>query len=313
MSVAAAEWPAIGTMARVVVTVPAAIEAARRIVAEELAELDVACSRFRSDSEIATVAASAGEWTTISPLLGEVLGCALDVAERTDGGVDPTMGNDLTWLGYDRDFDELSLIASSDPGTALTVGLARRRTWRDVELDRLGCRVRTPRGVVLDLGAVAKAWCADRCAERVFGATGAGVLVSLGGDIATAGNSPDGGWLVRAQDRPRDAASGPTCTVALSAGSALATSSTVGRSWMRGATLLHHILDPATRRPADPVWRTVTVAAATCVEANAASTASIVRGWQAVEWLRRNGLSARLVDGRGVVRTVGQWPAETAA
>ena len=72
--------------------------------------------------------------------------------------------------------------------------------------------------------------------------------------------------------------------------------------------MLHHILDPRTGRPAAPVWRTVSVAAGTCVDANAASTAAIIRGRDAMGWLTRNFLPARLVDAKGAVFTVGGWP-----
>ena len=311
MNVAAAQWPAIGTTARVVVTSPEALDAARRIVIDELAALDLACSRFRADSEIAALSAAAGSWLQVSDVLAEVLACALEVAESTDGDVDPTMGSDLHALGYDRDFVEIAH-APGASGTSIAYSFVRRSTWRDVELDRDARRVRIPAGMVIDLGAIAKAWCADRCAARVAAELGCGVLVSLGGDIATAGIGPDGGWMVHVQDRP-DADSGPVCTVVLRAGMAVATSSTVTRAWHRDGSNLHHILDPATRRPAVPVWRTVTVAAGTCVDANAASTAAIVRGTRATRWLGDRNVAARFVGADGAVRTVGGWPQEVAA
>jgi thiamine biosynthesis lipoprotein len=73
---------------------------------------------------------------------------------------------------------------------------------------------------------------------------------------------------------------------------------------------LHHILDPRTGRPAEPVWRTVTVAAPSCFEANTASTAAIVRGDRALPWLRELGVAARLVDRAGRVTVLGGWPSE---
>lgn len=324
MNLPTAAWPAIGTTARVVVTSPEHLDATRQIVVDELAALDLACSRFRPDSEVARLATAHG-WTPVSDVLLEVLSCALDVARATDGDVDPTMGTDLCRLGYDRDFGDIGQLEAAHahptrPTSAvvpLSYRLVRRPTWRDVEVDTSGRRVRVPAGVIIDLGAIAKAWCADRCARRVATEVGGGVLVSLGGDIATAGQGPDAGWLVRVQDRPTSAAGAspdaPSCTIVLRGGFAVATSSTVSRSWPRGGSRLHHILDPATRRPAEPVWRTVTVAAATCVDANAASTASIVRGHEAPRWLARLGVSARLVDARGAVRIVGGWPQEVAA
>jgi thiamine biosynthesis lipoprotein ApbE len=95
-------------------------------------------------------------------------------------------------------------------------------------------------------------------------------------------------------------------------GGGLATSSTTVRSWPAGGTSVHHIVDPATGRPACSRWRTVSVAAGTCVDANTASTAAIIRDDRAPQWLAGLALPARLVgtDGK-VVRTAG-WPAEPA-
>ena len=82
----------------------------------------------------------------------------------------------------------------------------------------------------------------------------------------------------------------------------------VRRRWRRGEDLVHHILDPRTGRSADPVWRTVSVAAQTCFAANTVSTAAIVRGWRALDWIAALGMPARLVDSDRIVHTVGGWP-----
>jgi thiamine biosynthesis lipoprotein len=315
MTLPAAEWPAIGTTASVVVTDPAYLEAARHIVVDELAQLDLACSRFRSDSEVARLATRGNAWTAVGDVFADVLACALDVARVTDGDVDPTMGTDMNRLGYDRDFGEIQHVAAVGSDIAvlpLTYRLVYRPTWHDVEFDHAKRRVRVPAGLVLDLGATAKAWCADRCAARIHRELGVGVLVSLGGDIATAGTGPDGGWVVRVQDLP-DTTTGPHAVVVLRDGCAVATSSTISRTWQRGASRLHHILDPATRRPAAPIWRTVTAVAGSCVDANAATTAAIVRGRAAEPWLASRSVAARLVDHEGRVHTLGGWPSEVAA
>jgi thiamine biosynthesis lipoprotein len=91
-------------------------------------------------------------------------------------------------------------------------------------------------------------------------------------------------------------------------GGGLATSSTTARRWRRGGSILHHILDPRTGLPPVPVWRTVSVTAATCADANAASTAAIIRGERAIGWLEALGLPARLVGIGGRVETVAGWP-----
>jgi thiamine biosynthesis lipoprotein len=96
-------------------------------------------------------------------------------------------------------------------------------------------------------------------------------------------------------------------TVAITTGG-LATSGTAARRWQRGGRQFHHLIDPATGAPAAPCWRTVTVAARTCLSANVASTASVILGAAAPAWLAQRGLHARLVTEDGAVVATGDWP-----
>jgi thiamine biosynthesis lipoprotein len=299
-----ATWRALGTLVQLVVTDPDALPEARRLLTQDLAEVDKACSRFRPDSEICSL--QGGRAERISPLLAEAIAVALRAARLTDGDVDPTVGAAMSEAGYDRDFDQL-------PPNAPALRLTVRRVpgWREIHLD--GRTLIMPPGVRLDLGATAKAWAADRSAARIAARTGGGVLVSLGGDIAVAGPPPKTGWRVRVQDvtgDPGDPTAGPYAQIAIRDGG-LATSSTAARRWRRGGDVLHHILDPRTSLPAEPVWRTVSVTAGSCADANAASTAAVIRGRRALGWLAQLGLPARLVDATGVVFTVAGWPAES--
>ncbi len=265
--------------------------------------MDAACSRFRADSEIMTL--EAGRPARVSPLLAEAIAVALRAARLTDGDVDPTVGAAMSAVGYDRDFDH---IKPNGPPLALTV--KKVPGWREVRLD--GQTLTMPAGVQLDLGATAKAWAADRSAARAARKLGCGVLVSLGGDIAVAGPAPPGGWRIRVQDvtgAPEEPPAGPYALIAIRDGG-LATSSTAARRWQRGGDVLHHILDPRTSLPAEPVWRTVSVAAGSCADANAASTAAVIRGRGALGWLAGLGLPSRLVDATGVVFTVAGWPSD---
>ena len=301
---ASASWRALGTLVQLVVTDPHDLPEARRLLTAELEAVDTACSRFRPDSEIRSLSTARGRPVRISPLLAEAIGVALRAARLTGGDVDPTVGAAMAAIGYDRDFD---LVPPAGPALAVTTRTVPG--WREIRL--AGRELTVPEGVQLDLGATAKAWAADRAATRIAARITGGVLVSLGGDIAVAGPAPDGGWRVRVQDvtgSPADPPGGPYALIAIRDGG-VATSSTAARRWQRGGDVLHHILDPRTSRPADAVWRTVSVAAGTCADANAASTAAIIRGRRALGWLAQLGLPARLVDATGVVFTVAGWPA----
>jgi len=285
-----AQWSVWSTVARVVVTDPAALPLATELVERRLAEVDAACSRFRPDAELSRVGSLP---TPVSPLLAALVDVALAAAAATDGDVDPTLGGALSALGYDRDFGAVR---------AGKVSVVPAADWRAVRL-RDG-ELSVPAGVRLDLGATAKAWTADTCAADVAARCGTGVLVALGGDIGTAGPAPRGGWEVRVQDGPGE----PVDIVTLPAGAGLATSSTRSRRWRNADELLHHILDPATRRSALPVWRTVTVASTSCLRANTFSTAAVVRGHRAPAWLAAAGVPARLVAAGGTVTAMGGWP-----
>jgi len=305
---ATARWEALGTSVGLRVSEPTALAAARAAVERELAAIDKACSRFRNDSELSRINTRAGRCTQVGPLLLEALAVALRAAELSDGDVDPTVGRALELAGYDRDWRLLDPPAGRpEPPFAITARV--RAGWQMIVLDRANASVRVPSAVKLDLGASAKAWAADRAAAAAEQTTGCGVLVCLGGDIATAGAAPAGGWRIRVTDDHRSDHSAAGQTVTIESGG-LATSSTSVRRWSHGGHTMHHIIDPDTGAPVRGGWRTVSVAAASCADANTAATASLVRARAASAWLDQLGLPARLVDRQGNVTTVGGWPAE---
>jgi thiamine biosynthesis lipoprotein len=295
------EFPVWGSTGVLVVTDPAGLEPARDAVRTVIDEFDLACSRFRDDSELNALNAAGGAPVAVSAVLLDAVDASLRAAHLTDGDVDPTVGEALVALGYDRDFDSL--------GPRRTFSIARVPGWRTVELDRERMTVRVPRGVRLDLGATAKAMAADRASTRAAAAARCGALVGLGGDIATSGTAPDGGWRARVTDDHRAGVEAPGQWITLVSGG-LATSSTVVRAWRAGDQDLHHVVDPASGRPADRVWRTVSVAAQSCLDANIATTAAIVRGESAVDWLESLALPSRLVSAGGHVVHLAGWPTD---
>ena len=306
-AVAVAERAALGTSVRVVVWPPENLGAACAATDDVLAALDRQASRFRADSELSWLNDAGGGLFMLGDGLAEAVGVALAAARWTGGLTDPTVGAALVSLGYDRDFaaisqggEPLGAQSGEPPGAS-----APAPGWPLVRLD--GPLLRLPPGIRLDLGATAKGVGSDRAVRAVMSATGrqGGVLVSLGGDIAVAGRPPRDGWPVAVTEEPDQA--GPSQLVRLAAG-AVATSSVSCRRWRRGGGVLHHIVDPRTGQPADGPWRTVTVAAATCADANAASTAAIVAGARAQDWLAAAGLPARLTGHDGRVRRLGGWP-----
>ena len=276
------------------------LAAARGLAEAVLDEVDRTCSRFRDDSDLTRVNAAPGTPVAVDPLLAAAVAVARDAAEATDGLVDPLLGRDLVHLGYDRDFAALHELPDPGPWTAPEVPRAPD-AWRRIEVDPDGS-VTIPPGTALDLGATAKAWAADAVAAAVTAELGGAVVVSVGGDVRIDGEGTL--WPIGIGERVDDE---PDEVVELDRGG-LATSSTRVRRWAQGGATVHHLLDPRTGRPAAEVWRTVTATGPTCLAANVASTAAVVLGTDAPDWLADHGVSARLVAADGTVVRTGAWP-----
>jgi thiamine biosynthesis lipoprotein len=293
-----AAFKAMGVSNTVAVGDQAALEPALEIVRRQITAIDAACSRFRPDSELSAVNRSAGHGRiAISQLLCEALDAAMGAAQMTAGLVDPTVGKNVEDTGYTSTFRSVPL-----DGPPIEVCVRQVRGWHAVELDLARRTVGIPEGVGLDLGASGKAWAADRCARAVSEELGISVLVECGGDIATSGRAE---WPVRVA---LDENSDDWQDVLLRDGG-LATSGTSARKWRRGGVEIHDIIDPRTGAPAQTHWAMVTVAAASCLEANAAATAALILGTQAIAWLDSCRLPARLMALDGGVETTGGWAA----
>src|ERR1700682_2732466 len=314
MTVALKSWKALGTSVHVLATDASGLGRATTAVSEVLEDVDTAYSRFRQDSELSRLNASPGRVVRVSPLLATAIDAAQRAARLTDGAVDPTIGQAIRVAGYDDDF---SRVAARDPhpslpqrGRETEVRLRAWRVpgWKAIGFDRRSRAVLLPDGVELDLGSTGKALAADLAARAALNAAGAGgVLVSLGGDIATAGTPPPGGWRIHVAEDSRARPDAEGEVICMTSGG-VATSSTTVRRVTRGTAVLHHIIDPETSLPTTGPFRTVTVAAATCLDANIASTAAIVRGETAIDWLMRRNLPARLVENDGTIHSHGRWP-----
>jgi FAD:protein FMN transferase len=297
-----ARW---STSVELVVTDPSAVVAATAILHRQLDRVEEVASRFRPDSEITllqhAVDNDPGRPHPVSNDLYEAVHLAVRAAALTGGAVDPTVGSALCALGYDRD---LSAIVSGVDGR-----LPAPRPvpgWQTIVLEPEQRAVGLLPGTPLALGATAKAWAADRASSAIAQSLGCGVLVSLGGDVAVE-QAPDGGFTVGIADVCGD----HTTTVKVSiASGGLATSGIGRRHWTLGGRPVHHLVDPASGLPVDPYWRTVSVTAGSCVDANTASTAAMVMGHGAASWLEERSLPARLVRTDGTVTTAAGWPAD---
>jgi thiamine biosynthesis lipoprotein len=250
----------------------------------EIRRLERLLSRFRPDSELSRLN-EAGELEAGDDLLA-VVRLALEARERTGGRFDPTVHDALVAAGYDRSFDDLQAGGACSP--PVPAGGAVRVQGRRIELEP---------GVRLDLGGIGKGYAVDRAVVRLAGV--GPCLVNAGGDLAVAGVPPGGVWPVGLETPAGE------ITLGVAEG-ALATSGRDRRRWRAGGEERHHLIDPATGRPAESDLVTVTVAARTAVEAEVAAKALFLAGERdAAAEADVLGFPALLVTADGRVRFAG--------
>jgi thiamine biosynthesis lipoprotein len=265
------QWAAWGTTVGVDVTNPDRASAARRLVIRCIEDAERAADLGNRRAEVYRLVRSAGRPVRVRPLLAGLVAVAIGAAERSGGAVDPTVGAATLPLLRPR-------WASGDPLPvcgALPGYRARSAPgWRSVEWTEQS--ISLPAGACLDLTATAKAWTAQRAANLVAERCGTGALVEIGGDVATAGPAPIGGWTVVPEH------AGAT-VVQLDAGTAVASCRAVG------------IIDPLTGRPVRSPWTSVAVAGPDVVAAKVAAVTALVHGDQASAYLDQLGVHAVLV------------------
>ncbi len=280
----------------VTVVLPAGDLAEAALVEDLFATWELALSRFRPESELSRINASAGAVTHISRLMVEVVDSALRAARATGGLFDPTLEPQMRALGYDRTFDD---VAANAPGQPVAVPGG---AWRAIEFDRDAGTIRLPVGAALDLGGIAKGMAVDASIAELVRHGVAAAVVDAGGDLAVTGLPPGSAAWPVALELP-----GGHREVAIRSG-ALATSGVSRRRWRRGGVEQHHLVDPRTGEPArHDVW-SVTASATNCAQAEVAAKVAFLLGRsEGTRFLLRHGISALLVDREGGQTTVGLW------
>jgi thiamine biosynthesis lipoprotein len=260
--------------------------------------IDAACNRFNDASEITRLNRSAGAPLAVSSTFELALEAALRSFDATDGLCDPTILPALISLGYDRDY---SLVAQDH---SIGAAVATPAPGVDaVHWDRAAHTVSLDPGCQIDLGASAKALCADLVVSELaeFG----GAIVEIGGDVAVHGHGAEGPWAIGVSDSLQ--LTGHEPRISLTNGG-VATSSTDTRTWKVDTQTANHVIDPRTGSFAHGDYATASVSAASCVLANAFATAALLWDDDAAFHIAQSGWSARLVRRDGTVEFVGGWP-----
>jgi thiamine biosynthesis lipoprotein len=242
-----------------------------------------ALSRFRLDSELTILNASAGATRTVSRTMWDVIAAAIEAEELTGGLVSPLILEALVTAGYDRTFDLLerdSRFESSSGDEHGPWGVSTLNplpSLKSIVVDDAAREVCLPPGIGLDFGGVAKGWAAHQAMRRLAAAGPA--LVSAGGDVAVSGpQASDDPWRI-ALENPFEP-DGCLEMIYLEGGG-VATSGKDHRYWRRGGLFQHHIIDPRTRLPASTDIMTATVVGRTVMQAEALAKTVLISGSQA--------------------------------
>ena len=261
-STVTATWRAMGT--RVVVAVDGAEDLLDR-ARLRIDELERRWSRFRSDSDVTRMNETTGIPVFVHADTRRLVRHAIAAWERTDGACDATVLGAVVAAGYDASFELLGERTAPLPGDPPVVPGCGSITVDDA----LGA-VTLPAGVGFDPGAIGKGLAADLVVAELIADGASSAFVSIGGDIAMAGRPAAGdGWLVEVVDHAGEAT--PVARLALADG-AVATSTTERRRWRVAGESRHHVIDPATGRPAQTSARTVAVIAGDAWWAEALAT-----------------------------------------
>jgi FAD:protein FMN transferase len=290
---------AMGSQAHVVLVggTPDLIDFARR----RIEQLEQRWSRFIPTSEISSVNANAGSAVAVSDDTIALVERAIAAWRDTGGSVDATVFDAVVRAGYDR---SIELVRADGPrSSAADGGLAPRGPvlapgCTDIAIDRAERTVTLPVGTSFDPGGIGKGLAADLVAGEIMSMGADGVCVNLGGDVRVAGSGPTGtGWTV-AVEHPWSTE--PIALVGLRAG-AVATSTTLLRTWTVDGEQRHHLIDPVTGTSSDSDLSHVTVIAGEASTAEILAKAVLLRGTARAFDILEPGVEALIVDHFGDV------------
>lgn len=240
------------------------------------AELDAVVAVFspwEPASEISRFnAAPAGLWA-LSQAFWTVLDASMNLADDTDGAVDPTLGALVDLWGFGPSGPRVGAALPPDEEIAESLAVSG---WQKLRLNRDARGAMQPGGMKLDFSGIAKGHAVDRVSEALARLGATSHLVEIGGEMRGMGVKPDGQpWWIGLEEPP----GAPSArTVAALVDIAVATSGDWRRAFEHDGRLYPHTIDGRTGRPIDNGVTSVTVFHASAMTADAWATALTVLG-----------------------------------
>jgi thiamine biosynthesis lipoprotein len=257
-------------------------------VRRRIVDLEQRWSRFLPDSEVSVLNAHAGTAIDVSAETRLLVERAIEAWRVTGGAFDPTVLGSLERAGYSRSFE-----LGPRPVAARLRALVG---CTDISVD--STTVRLPAGTGFDAGGIGKGLAADLVVDETLANGAAGVCVNLGGDVRVAGEPPTATTWTIAVEHPW--ARAPLVRLGLGGG-AVATSTTLRRTWDLGGRRCHHLIDPATGVPAATDLTSATVVTGEAWPAEVLAKAVLLRGRERAFDVLDVHAEALVVDTEGTV------------
>jgi thiamine biosynthesis lipoprotein len=250
-----------------------------RLAHQEAERIEHKFSRYRRGNIVDRINHSAGQPVPVDAETAQLIDYAAACWEMSQGRFDITSGV----LRRAWTFDGSNRVPSPERVHELLQHVGWNRvTWKDATLAM-------PAGMEIDLGGIGKEYAVDRAALLLAGSAHSAFLVNLGGDLFASGaRRADRPWAAGIDD-PQHSGDRAVYRIEFARGG-LATSGDARRFLRWNGKRLGHILDPRTGWPVEDPPRSVTVLAATCIEAGTLSTLAYLQGAGAGAFLQQQGV-----------------------
>lgn len=275
---------------------PPDVAAVQRKVDERLAEINRLMSTYDPNSELSRFNRyESDDWFDVSPETAQVVAAGLEIAERSAGAFDPTVGPIVNLWGFGPGKGRIEPPTDEAIAAALeTVGYRKV----SVRLVPPALKKSAP-GVYLDLSGIAKGYGSDSVSELLAEIGFANSMVEIGGEVRARGHKPDGSaWRIGIEE-PDDRRRGIHAAVPVE-DAGLASSGDYRNYFEFDGVRYSHTIDPTTGRPVRHQAAAVSIIAPTAMEADGLATAVLVMGEEkGYHWCRAQGVAALILAREG--------------
>ena len=253
------------------------LQPVRALVQSVLDEVIAQMSNWESDSAISRFNnAPAGSWHALPAEFAQVLGAALQWAERSGGALDPTMGALVSLWGFGPRAEPLTQHSGERPAAAQIDDLLRTSGYGKLQWKAGQSRIEQSGGLKLDLSGIAKGFAVDWVVQRLQEAGWSSGLLEIGGELRSWGEKLNGGaWQIQLGSQG-DASNAPLVVAVKNA--SFATSGDWWHHFFADGKRYSHTLDPRTGWPIKHQLASVTVHHEACMHADALATVLTVLG-----------------------------------